>query len=158
MRRGILVIVALAVTSIGGLCQTSGHPVLTQPRVALLDVRLSSTSFEGGTLDVLLSVYNPNPYDLDISQMTYSVIVDSAEVGNGQTTQRVLIKARDSAMVHLPVAFSWMHAASAGRILTANGSVLYEVKGAIHAAATKVGPVTIPFDQHGQFKSLQQSR
>lgn len=158
MRRGILVIAVLAGTAISGLCQASGHPVLSQPRVALLDVRLASTGFEGGALDVLLSVYNPNPYDLDISQMTYSVIVDSAEVGSGQTTQRVLIKARDSAMVHLPVAFSWAHAASAGRIWTANGSVLYEVKGSIHAAATQVGPVTIPFDQHGQFRSLRQSK
>ena len=158
MHRVILVIVALAVTAVGAACQTAAKPALSQPVVALKDVRLASTAFEGGTLDVLLSVYNPNSYDLDISQMTYAVIVDSAEVGTGHSTQRVLIKAHDSSMVHLPVAFTWARAASAGRFLTSSGFVPYQVKGSIQAVIPHVGPATIPFDQHGQFRSLQQSR
>jgi hypothetical protein len=89
--------------------------------------------------------------------MAYSVVVDSAEVGTGHTEQRVLIKAHDSTMVHLPVDFTWAGATSAGKLLTVNGSVLYEVKGTIQAS-TFVGPVNIPFDQRGRFRSLQQSR
>ena len=157
MHRGILVGAALAVMAVRGACQTVPKAVFAQPSVTLHDVKLASTTFSGGTLDVLLTVYNPNHYDLDISKMTYSVVVDSAEVGSGSTAQRVLLKAGDSAMVHLPVDFTWSGATAAGRLFTAQGSVLYEVKGAI-TAATVVGPVTIPFDQRGRFRSLAQSR
>jgi LEA14-like dessication related protein len=158
MRRAILVIVVLAVAAVGGASQSAAKPAPSQPVVALKEVKMTNTAFDGGTLDVLLSVYNPNSYDLDISQMTYSVIVDSTEIGIGHSAQRVLIKAGGSAMVHLPLDFTWAHAASAGRLLTMSGAVPYEVKGSIQALIPKVGPASIPFDQHGQFRSLNQSR
>ena len=131
--------------------------MFTQPVVTLRDVKLASSSFTGGTLDVTLNVYNPNHYDLDVSQMTYAVIVDSADVGSGHTAQRVLLRSGDSTLVHLPVDFTWGGATAAGRLFAASGSVLYEVKGEIKAA-TAVGAVTIPFDQRGRFRSLAQSR
>jgi LEA14-like dessication related protein len=148
---------AVAAASMRGACQSVTQMVFTQPVVTLRDVKLASTTFTGGTLDVTLNVYNPNPYDLDVSQMTYDVIVDSADVGSGRTAQRVLLKSRDSSLVHLPVDFTWSSATAAGRIFAANGFVLYEVKGEIKAA-TVVGAVTIPFDQRGRFRSLAQSR
>lgn len=148
---------AMAVGAAGGACQSVAKAVFTQPVVTLRDVKLASSSFTGGTLDVTLNVYNPNHYDLDVSQMTYEVIVDSADVGSGHTAQRVLLRSGDSTLVHLPVDFTWGGATAAGRLFAASGSVLYEVKGEIKAA-TAVGAVTIPFDQRGRFRSLAQSR
>ena len=148
---------AIAVGGAGGACQSVVKAVFTQPVVTLRDVKLASSSFTGGTLDVTLNVYNPNHYDLDVSQMTYEVIVDSADVGSGHTAQRVLLRSGDSTLVHLPVDFTWGGATAAGRLFAASGSVLYEVKGEIKAA-TAVGAVTIPFDQRGRFRSLAQSR
>lgn len=125
----------------------------SQPVVALRDVRLSAIGIEGGTLDVLLSVYNPNEYDLDASQITYSVLVDSALVGTGATEQRFVVKAMDSSIVKLPVHFNWNGAGAAGRQLMNNGSVLYEVRGAMKIASG-LGTITLPYDQRGRFSSL----
>jgi len=157
MRKGLTMMAAVAALALAGARPTGAAPPFTQPVVTLRDVRLSSAGLDGGTLDVLLSIYNPNKYNLDVQQMTYAVIVDSSQVGSGHTTQRVLLKAFDSSMVHLPVDFTWSGATSAGRLLTMNGYVLYEVKGGL-TVASGVGSVTIPFDQHGRFRSLQQSR
>jgi LEA14-like dessication related protein len=157
MRRGMVVIAALAVAAVRGASQSVPKAVFAQPVVALRDVRLAAEGLSGGTLDVLLKIYNPNAYDLDVSQMTYTVSVDSSEVGSGHTAQRVMIKAHDSSMVHLPVDFTWTGAAAAARLLTANGYVPYEVKGTIQAARG-AATLTIPFDQRGRFRSLQQSR
>jgi len=157
MRRGFLVFTAVAAGAMSGACQSVTKMVFTQPVVTLRDVKLASSSFTGGTLDVTLNVYNPNHYDLNVTQMTYDVIVDSADVGSGHTAQRVLLKSGDSTLVHLPVDFTWSGATAAGRLFAANGSVLYEVKGEIRAG-TAIGAVTIPFDQRGRFRSLAQSR
>ena len=145
------------VTAPAAGCQAVTKALFTQPVVTLKDVHLASTGLGGGTLDVLVSVYNPNAYDLDASQLTYAVIVDSAEVGSGATTQRVLVPARTSALVHLPVDFTWSAAGSLGRELMANGSVLYEVRGTLQVASG-VGTIAIPYDQRGRFRSLQQSK
>ena len=145
----ILGVVALS----GWSCATLVKAAFETPVVALRDVRLSAVGFDGGTLDVLLSIYNPNEFNLDASQVTYSVLVDSALVGSGATEQRFVVPAKDSSVVRLPVHFTWNGAGAAGRQLMANGSVLYEVKGAMKIASG-VGTITLPYDQRGRFSSL----
>ena len=156
--RRLVVALAVAAIAAGGWgCATMAKAAFSQPVVALRDVRLSAVGFDGGTLDVLLSVYNPNEYDLDASQMTYAVLVDSSVVGQGATDRRWVVPAKDSAVVRLPVQFTWDGAGAAGRHLMSSGSVLYEVKGAMKIASG-LGTITLPYDQHGSFRSLANPR
>jgi len=46
-------------------------------------VQVGGVGLTGGTLDVILSVYNPNGYRLDATRITYKVMVDSLDVGAG---------------------------------------------------------------------------
>ena len=158
MKRRVLATLGLAAIGLTGwACATMAKAAFSQPVVALRDVRLSSVGFDGGTLDVLLSVYNPNEYDLDASQMTYAVLVDSSVVGQGATDQRWVVPAKDSAVVRLPVKFSWQGAGAAGQHLLNSGSVLYEVRGAMKIASG-LGTFTLPYDQRGSFRSLAHPR
>lgn len=158
-RRAAARIACIAVLAVAPVARGQGaaKAAFAQPVVTLKDVHLASTSLTGGTLDVLVTIYNPNTYDLDASQLTYSVVVDSAEVGSGATTQRVVVKARNISLVHLPVDFTWGAAGSLGRELVANGYVLYEVRGTLKIAIGS-GTITVPYDQHGRFRSMQQSQ
>jgi LEA14-like dessication related protein len=156
-RRWVAAAAVSAVVLAGWSCATMTRAVFSQPVVALRDVRLSAVSFSGGTLDVLLAVYNPNEFNLDASQMTYSVLVDSALVGSGATDQRVVVPAKDSAVVRLPVQFTWNGAGAAGRQLMTNGSVIYQVRGQMKIASG-MGTITLPYDQRGRFRSLANPR
>ena len=153
MRAGAAAMLALAAAS----CATVAKAAFSQPVVTLHDVRLTAVGFDGGTLQVVLGVWNPNDFDLDASSVTYQVMVDSSVVGSGASQQRILIPARDSAVVRLPVSFNWAGAGAAGQQLMRNGSVLYEVKGAMRIASG-VGTITLPYDQRGRFSAPAGSR
>ncbi len=133
-----------------GACASVARAAFESPVVTLRDVRLAGVGLEGGTLDVLLSVYNPNDFNLDASRITYSVLVDSALVGSGEADQRVVVPALDSAVVRLPVRFTWQGAGAAGTVLMNRGSVDYRVKGEMQIVSG-VGTITLPYDQRGRF-------
>jgi LEA14-like dessication related protein len=147
--RTLLVLSIFAVTG----CQSVVRAAFASPVVALRDVQIGGFGITGGTINVVLSVYNPNEFNLDASSITYSVVVDSTVLGAGQSEQRVIIPARDSAIVRLPVQFGWDAVSGAGQKLLNTGSLKYQVKGEMKVASG-VGTVTIPYDQAGYFSGL----
>jgi len=151
--RGIVFVLVFVLVSAAGGCATIAKAAFSQPVVTLRDVRLGAVGFDGGTFEVLISVYNPNDFDLDATSITYSVSVDSAVIGTGNTAQRVVVAARDSSVVTLPLRVSWATAGPAGQSLMRGGPVLYEVKGEMKLASG-VGTMTFPYDQRGRFSTL----
>ena len=145
--------IVFALVLLTGLaCQSVVRAALASPIVALRDVRIAGIGVTGGTFDVLLSVYNPNEFDLDASSITYSVIVDTTVVGAGESGQRVVVPARDSALVRLPVRFDWNALGNAGRTILNAGTLDYRVKGAMRISSG-VGTITIPYDQRGRYST-----
>jgi len=153
-RRGVVpvIVIGIVLAVVGG-CATIAKAAFSQPVVSLRDVRVAAIGLDGGTFDVLLSVYNPNEFNLDASSITYSVLVDSAIIGTGSAEERVVVPARDSAVVRLPLHVRWATAGPAGQALMRSGSVLYQVKGEMKIASG-VGTMTLPYDQRGRFSAL----
>ena len=146
-------VAGLALAAIALACSSVMKAAFAQPVVTLRDVRLANLGLEGGTFQVVLSVYNPNEFNLDASSVSYAVLVDSTEVGNGKAEQRIVIAALDSGEVKLPLHISWATAGPAGQVLMRGGSVLYEVKGEMRIASG-VGTITLPYDQRGRFSAM----
>lgn len=135
-------------------CKDAVNRVFAQPTVAFRGVDVGSIGVTGGALDVVLRVSNPNPYQLSAKRVTYTLLAgDSTEVGRGATTQPVVIAARDSALVRLPLDITWRGLRDVGRRALADGTVAYRVVGEIDAD-TPVGAHTFPFDQRGRFAAL----
>jgi LEA14-like dessication related protein len=63
---------------------------------------------------VLLNVYNPNRFKLDATRLTYRLLVDSVALGNGALDQHFVVQSGDSAVVRLPVQFSFAGLGAAG--------------------------------------------
>ena len=78
-----------------------GKAAFEQPVVKLKDVRVRGVGLTGGSLDVLLSVYNPNHYRLDATRLTYQVNLagDSVHVANGAMDNRFTVNDNDSTVV-----------------------------------------------------------
>jgi len=151
MRRKLL-IAAIAATTAGG-CATLGVGGFKQPLVQFSDVKIRALGLSGGSLDVVLSVYNPNGFNLNATRLTYRLMVEDKDLGNGVLDHAFNVRGKDSTLVTIPMDFTYAGLGVAGQQLLSRGSVNYRVMGDI-TADTPVGSYTVPYDQRGRFSSF----
>jgi len=159
MRKKILV-AAMTAVAVGG-CATMGLGGFKQPLVQFSNVKIRGLGLTGGALDIVLSVYNPNGFDLNATRLTYKLMVEEKELGNGVLDRAFRVSDRDSTFVTIPMDFTYAGLGAAGRQLLQSGAVNYRVMGDI-GVETPLGRFTVPYDQRGRFSSFggtsQQSR
>jgi LEA14-like dessication related protein len=107
----------------------------------------------GGSVDILLNVYNPNGFRLDATRMTYRLYVDTLPLGSGATDSNFSVPKGDSLIVRLPLTFNWAGVGQLGRQLLNTGSVNYRVAGDL-TVGSSVGTFTLPYDRTGRFSTL----
>jgi LEA14-like dessication related protein len=154
MRRAMVVAAgALAVTVAGG-CASLGRQMFEEPVVTFKNVQLNGLGLQGGNLDVVLNVYNPNGYKLEATRLTYNLMLgDNTPVGTGAIDERFQVQKGDSTTVRLPVAFTFAGLGAAGRQLLQSGSVNYRVTGDV-TVNTPLGNFTRPYSGRGTFSTL----
>ena len=146
--------VALAVTALAaGACATLGRQYFRQPAVTVQDVAVSGLGINGGSLDVLLNVQNPNDYRLDATRLTYQVLVDTVHIASGLLPNGFHVDGKGTQQVKIPVNFTYAGLGEAGRRMMNNGTVPYTVSGDITVGSV-VGNFTVPFQQSGRITSV----
>lgn len=138
---------------VGGACASLGRATFKEPVVVLRDARLTGLGVSGGSVDVVLAVYNPNSFRLDGSRLTYQVLVDSVMLASGVYDERFVIERGDTAELRLPLTFTYSGIGAAGRQFVQNGSVEYRVVGDV-TVATPLGRFTRPYRGKGRFSTL----
>ena len=151
MRRKLL-IAAIAATTVGG-CATLGVGGFREPLVQFSDVKIRSLGLTGGALDIVLSIYNPNGFNLDATRVTYRLMVSDKDLGSGVLDHAFRVRGKDSTFVTIPMDFTYAGLGVAGSQLLSSGSVNYRVLGDI-TVDTPVGNFTRPYDQRGRFSSF----
>ena len=144
--------VIAAVVALSG-CASLGVGGFKEPIVNFNDLQVEGVGTKGGTVDVVLSVYNPNGYRLDATSLTYRLLVDTTAVGDGVYNTKFTVQSGDSSTVRLPVNLSYAGLAAAAKQLREKGSVNYRVLGDL-TVATPVGNFTRPYDRTGRFSTL----
>lgn len=146
---------AFSVTMLGALagCAALGKGAFQEPVVNLKEFTVTGLGLTGGSVDVVLSVYNPNGYKLDALSMTYRVDVDSTQLGDGVLDGRFVVPAGDSSDVRLPIRFPYAGLGAAGRSLVTAGTVNYRVRGDF-TVSTPLGNFTRPYDRSGRYSSV----
>ncbi|GLC27496.1 hypothetical protein rosag_40090 [Roseisolibacter agri] len=152
---GAVAATLLAVTT--AACATLGRGVFKEPIVNFRNVEVKGLGLSGGSLDVVLSVYNPNGFKLDATRLTYQLQVDSIQVGTGALDQQFVVQENDSSLVRLPVSFTYAGLGAAGRQLIQSGSVNYRVLGDV-TVKTPLGSFTRPYSGTGRFSALSGTR
>jgi len=148
----LAVVLAASAALAGSACSMLGKAAFKQPVVNLKDVRVRGLGLTGGSLDVLLSVYNPNHYRLDATRLTYRVrrAGDSITVAHGAMDSRFTVQDNDSTTVTIPVSFSYTGIGAAGKSILNTGAVNYHVLGDV-TVGSPVGNFTVPFSSQGRF-------
>lgn len=140
----------LSATGCATLARAGGF---RQPIVNFRDLKVEGVGLTGGTLDVVLSIYNPNGFRLNATRLTYNLMIDSTALGSGVYGRQFAVQSGDSTIVTLPVTLNYAGLASAGRQMMGKGSVNYRVTGDV-TVATPVGNFTAPYDQLGRFSAF----
>ena len=124
-----------------------------QPIVAMRDVRLAGAGLTGGSMDIVVSVYNPNDYSVQTPRLSYHLLVDTTRVASGDYDAIIEVPARDSAEVRIPATFSYLSMRNAGRTAAGVGAVNYRMVGRI-SVNTPYGRLSAPYDRVGRFAPL----
>src|SRR6476620_2651565 len=105
MRNRVLV-AALAAVAVGG-CASLGIGGYKEPLVQFSDVKVRGLGLSGGALDIVLSVYNPNGFNLNATRLTYRLMVEDKELGTGVLDHAFRVRGRDSTFVTIPMDFTY---------------------------------------------------
>lgn len=135
-------------------CASLGYAGFKEPVVTYKDAVITGLGVSGGSLEVVLNVYNPNSFRLDGTALTYRISVDSVPFGSGTFSDRFVVQEGDSTQVKLPVSFSYAGVGQAGRQLIQMGSVQYTVSGEI-TVGTPIGNFTRPYSGKGRLSTLR---
>ena len=156
MRKVVLAAAAIAAFA-GAGCSTLGRAAFKEPVVTLRNVQLNGLGLTGGSMDVILGVYNPNGFNLSATRMSYNLMVDSVRFATGVLDSQFSVPEGDSTTVRIPVSFTYAGVGEAGRQLINTGSVNYRVSGDV-TVVTPVGNFTVPYDRSARFSTLGGSR
>lgn len=153
MRWLVGALLVLTATGCGSLLRRD----FKEPVVTFKEGRITGLGVTGGSLEIVLDVYNPNGFRLDGSRLTYAISVDSVKVGDGLYNTRFQVDKGQTSEIRLPLNFTYVGIGAAGRQLMQTGSVEYRVRGDI-TVGTPIGDFTRPYDQRGRFSSLSGAR
>lgn len=128
-----------------------------EPVVTFKEGRVTGLGLSGGSLEIVLDIYNPNGYRLDGSRLTYTIMVDSIKFGDGLYNSTFQVDKGATSEIRLPLSFTYAGIGAAGRQLMQTGSVEYRVLGDI-TFGTPLGNMTRPYDQRGRFSTLSGNR
>jgi hypothetical protein len=152
-----LAVAAIALTAACGGSSAPGPYVppvpFDEPIVGIRDVRLAGAGLTGGSMDIVVSVYNPNDYAVQTPRLSYHLLVDTTRVADGTYDALLEVPPRDSAQIRLPATFSYLSMRNAGRGAAAVGTVSYRMVGRI-SVGTPYGRLSAPYDRIGRFAAL----
>lgn len=149
-RRSMVALSGLVLV-VGTGCATLGMlGRFVEPVVNFKDLRLTGLGLQGGSLDIVLSVYNPNQFNIEGVRLTYQLNVDNVHFGEGALESRFVVPRGDSTDIRIPLNFSFAGIGAAGRQLVERGAVNYTVGGDL-TVDTPLGNFTRPYSRDARF-------
>jgi LEA14-like dessication related protein len=146
--------VVVAAASLATACASLGRASFREPVVTYRNAVVTGLGLSGGSLDVVLGMYNPNNFRLDGTSVTYHVSIDSVPFGSGVFSDRFAVAEGDSTVLRLPLAFTYAGVGQAGRQLLQTGTVQYTVSGEI-TVSTPIGTFTRPYTGKGRLTPMR---
>lgn len=144
----------LTLTALASGCVSS---VFNQPEVTLETVQVGGLGLRGGTLLVSLQVVNPNRFSLSAEQLDYQLSLRDADETSDTTwvdfaagtyAERFSVPARDTAVVQIPVEFTYSGLGAAAGSLLRAGTFTYRASGTVDVS-TPLGSREVPFRKRG---------
>ena len=123
---GILVILGLPA------CATLKSALNFQrPDVELQEINVTGLGLQGGTLDLVFDVYNPNDYRLRSTRLEVALELAGTDFGDALIDKPLDFSPVNHSRVIMPVRFTWTGVGAAARSLLESQELPYGVTGAV---------------------------
>jgi LEA14-like dessication related protein len=132
------------------LAGCAGLPDLFQePAVHLDRAVVTGLGATGGTMDLVLGVYNPNQFALRGTRLQLGLDVEQSHVGDLEYDDDFQVQKGDTTQLTLPLRFTWSGLASAARTALSSGEIPYTLQGQL-TVDTPLGERAVAFTRNGR--------
>jgi LEA14-like dessication related protein len=135
---------ALAVSACASMPRT-----FLDPEVELREVTVRGLGITGGSMDLLLDVYNPNGFDIRGTKLQLGFDVEGSHVGDITYDDEYRVDRGDTTTVVLPMRFNWSGVSAAARAALGYGDIPYKMRGQA-TVRTPFGDRVIAFTREGR--------
>jgi len=132
------------------LAGCAGLPgVFKDPDVHLDHATVRGVGLTGGTMDLLVAVFNPNQFDLRGTRLQLGIDVEDSHLGDIEYNSDFQVPKADTSLITLPIRFTWSGLAGAARAALGSGDLPYKLTGQL-TVATPFGDRKIAFTHEGR--------
>jgi LEA14-like dessication related protein len=127
---------------------TACSMIVEKPKVNLSDVRFAGLDGNGVSIDFLLTVTNPNSFDIPLNGYTYSVGMMALPLARGESKNAVIFPGKTSTDVLIPVRIAYNDVLQILKRHPGLNEIPYQLTTDL-AVGTPVGDITIPVRKSG---------
>ena len=102
-----------------------------EPQVELEEIRITGLSLSGGTLDLVLDVYNPNDYRLRSTKLELGLDLEDVHFGDALIDKPLDLSPQNHSQVVVPVRFEWAGVGAGAKALLQRQAIRYGLVGAV---------------------------
>jgi LEA14-like dessication related protein len=130
------------------LLVTACSMIVEKPKVDLADVRFAGLDGNGVTIDFLLTVTNPNSFDIPLNGYTYTAGMMNLPLARGESRDSVIFPGKTSTDMLIPVRIAYTDVLQILRRHPGLNEIPYQLTTDL-AVGTPVGNITIPVRKSG---------
>jgi LEA14-like dessication related protein len=123
-----------------------------KPTFTLKEIEIRRISLQEIDLLFGIEVQNPNPFDLKLRALEYTIYFNDQEVGKGRLEKEVRIIKSASTLVPVPLQTSLQNLGNPLAFILSGQDLRYKIEGAA-IIKSSIGSSTIPFSKSGEIKS-----
>lgn len=140
----------LFVMTASGCAMLEDAGLWQKPEARVSSVELTELTFESAGLDVIVDVFNPNPYKISLGLLDYTLTVQGRQFLDGRQDKKTWLGAEQAQAIAVPirVRFEDLFAAVSG--LKQKNAIDYGLNGGVSFEVPVAGMIRIPFEKQGR--------
>ena len=129
-------------------CSVVQNITFQRPELELQAIEITSVGFTGGSLNLLVDVFNPNAYDVTTMQIEAGIDLEETHFGDVMLERDIVLTAERHTLVEIPVTFTWAGVGAGARALLERGAVNYTMDSRLRVG-TPLGDQTVGLRKSG---------
>lgn len=139
----------LGVLSLGACATLKSALNFQRPDVELQEINVTGLGLQGGTMDLVFDVYNPNDYRLRSTRLEVALTLAGTDFGDALIDKPLDFSPVNHSRVIMPVRFTWAGVGAAARSLLDSQALPYGLTGAV-ILDTPVGEQRVQLEGKGK--------
>jgi len=129
-------------------CSVLSKVSFERPTTKLESIELIGLGISGGSMNLVLDVYNPNGYELRAMRIDAGIDLEGTHFGDVRLERDISLPPTEHTTVKIPVTFTWAGVGAGARGMLSRGAVDYTLDSRIHVS-TPIGDQTVEFRNTG---------